>query len=138
MIHVPKGPVVNATDLARQAYASAHSPMRTGRSAEQQVLSIATANLRAAADASPFDFARLAQALHQNRLLWTRLAADVAEESNPLPEELRARIFYLAEFTAAHSGRVLRGRASVEALIEVNLAVMRGLSGDLAPAVRPS
>jgi flagellar protein FlaF len=129
---------VNATDLARQAYASAHSPLRTGRSAEQQVLAMATANLRAAADAAPFDFSRLAQALHLNRQLWTRLAADVADDGNPLPEELRARIFYLAEFTAAHTGRVLRGRAGVDALIEVNLAVMRGLSGDATPAVRPS
>jgi flagellar protein FlaF len=129
---------VNATDLARQAYASAHSPLRTGRSAEQQVLAMATAGLRAAADATPPDFARLAQALHLNRQLWTRLAADVVEDANPLPDDLRARIFYLAEFTAAHTGRVLRGRASVDALIEVNLAVMRGLAGDVAPTMRPS
>jgi flagellar protein FlaF len=129
---------VNATDLARQAYSSAHSPSRTGRSAEQQVLAMATANLRSAADANPPDFSRLASALHLNRQLWTRLAADVAEQGNPLPEELRARIFYLAEFTAAHSGRVLRGRATVDALIEVNLAVMRGLSGETPSVVRPS
>jgi flagellar protein FlaF len=129
---------VNATDLAQRAYAAAHSPLRTGRSAEQQVLAIATANLRTAADARPQDFSKLAQALHLNRQLWTRLAADVAEDSNPLPEQLRARIFYLAEFTAAHTGRVLRGRADVEALIDVNLAVMRGLSGETASLVRPS
>jgi flagellar protein FlaF len=96
---------------------------------------MATANLRSAADADPPDFPRLAQALHLNRQLWTRLAADVADNANPLPEDLRARIFYLAEFTAAHSGRVLRGRASVEALIDVNLAVMRGLSVDAPRSV---
>lgn len=129
---------MNATDLARQAYSSAHSPMRTGRSAEQQVLAMATANLRSAADADPPDFPRLAQALHLNRQLWTRLAADVADAGNPLPDDLRARIFYLAEFTAAHSGRVLRGRASVDALIEVNLAVMRGLASDTPRAASPS
>ena len=129
---------MNATDLARQAYSSAHSPMRTGRSAEQQVLAMATANLRSAADADPPDFPRLAQALHLNRQLWTRLAADVADAGNPLPDDLRARIFYLAEFTAAHSGRVLRGRASVDALIEVNLAVMRGLASDTPRVASPS
>lgn len=129
---------MNATDLARQAYSAAHSPLRTGRSAEQQVLAMATANLRSAADASPPDFPRLVEALHLNRKLWTRLAADVSDSGNPLPEELRARIFYLAEFTAAHSGRVLRGRASVDALIEVNLAVMRGLSSETLAQVRPS
>ncbi len=129
---------MNATDLARQAYSSAHSPMRTGRSDEQQVLAMATANLRSAADASPPDFPRLAQAVHLNRQLWTRLAADVADSGNPLPEDLRARIFYLAEFTAAHSGRVLRGRASVDALIEINLAVIRGLSSDAPSPGRSS
>ena len=99
---------------------------------------MATANLRSAADADPPDFPRLAQALHLNRQLWTRLAADVADAGNPLPDDLRARIFYLAEFTAAHSGRVLRGRASVDALIEVNLAVMRGLASDTPRAASPS
>ena len=70
----------------------------------------------------------LAAAIHDNRRLWTLLAADVATESNPLPRELRARILYLAEFTRVHSGEVLRNGASVEPLVEVNTAVMRGLA----------
>ncbi|MFN6978293.1 MAG: flagellar biosynthesis regulator FlaF [Gemmobacter sp.] len=42
---------------------------------------------------------------------------------------MRAQLFYLYEFTAAHSRRVLDGTASVEALVDVNTAMMRGLRG---------
>jgi flagellar protein FlaF len=55
------------------------------------------------------------------------LAADVAEPDNGLPQELRARIFYLAEFTADHSRKVLRGGETVDALVDINTAMMRGL-----------
>jgi flagellar protein FlaF len=71
----------------------------------------------------------LAAAVHDNRRLWTILAADVADPANPLPAALRARLVYLAEFTRVHSGKVLREGASPDPLIEINIAVMRGLSG---------
>ncbi len=75
------------------------------------------------------NFRALAEALHENRTLWTHLAAEVADDDNELSQDLRARLFYLAEFTAHHSRKVLRGEADVAPLIEVNTAVMRGLSG---------
>lgn len=124
---------MNHVELARRAYGTATSPTLTSRDAEKQVLSQVTADLRRAADGA--SFATLAAALHNNRLLWTRLASDVAEPGNGLPQELRARIFYLAEFTQAHSRKVLRGEADVDALVEVNTAVMRGLGGRPAAAV---
>jgi flagellar biosynthesis activator protein FlaF len=120
---------VNAIDQARAAYSAVHAPMRSGRSAEHQVFADITARLRAGLQAGPTGFARLAAALHDNRRLWTRLAADVADEDNGLPPRLRAQIFYLAEFTEHQSRRVLRGEAGAEALIDINLAVMRGLQG---------
>ncbi|MHA6327111.1 flagellar biosynthesis regulator FlaF [Roseivivax sp. CAU 1753] len=69
----------------------------------------------------------MVQALSDNRRLWTALAADVSAGGNALPDELRARIFFLAEFTETHSRKVLRGRASVLPLLEVNTAILRGL-----------
>ena len=69
----------------------------------------------------------LVTAIHENRRLWTILAGDVADDGNTLPEQLRAQIFYLAEFTGQHSAKVLSGKAGVEILIEINMAVMRGL-----------
>lgn len=118
---------MNNAEYARRAYAPAGSPTRTARDAEKHVLVQATAALRQAAK-RPDDFPKLAEAIQMNRMLWTRLAGDVAEADNGLPQELRARIFYLAEFTHHHSRLVLRGRATADALVEVNTAVIRGLA----------
>jgi flagellar protein FlaF len=120
---------MNATELARRAYAPVQSPLRTARATEHQALAEATARLQGAADAAPPDFRRLASAIHENRRLWTLLAADVAGSDNALPPALRAQLFYLAEFTAIHSRQVLKGLANVGPLIDINTAVMRGLSG---------
>ncbi|PHQ86809.1 MAG: flagellar biosynthesis regulator FlhF [Thalassobium sp.] len=126
---VPKGHDVNVIEQARQAYAPAKSPLRTGRSAELQLFSETTARLRNAATSPKANFAALTEALHDNRTLWTHLAAEVADDENELSQDLRARLFYLAEFTTYHSRKVLRGEADVAPLIEINTAVMRGLSG---------
>jgi flagellar biosynthesis activator protein FlaF len=120
---------VNVIEQARQAYAPANNHLRTDRSTELQVFSLTTSRLRMAATATPFDFSALAAALHENRRLWTLLAADVADDDNGLTPDLRAQIFYLAEFTAYHSRKVLKGEATVDALVDINLAIMRGLSG---------
>ena len=65
--------------------------------------------------------------LHENRRLWVLFAGDVASKDNLLPDTLRAQLFYLAEFTLQHTSKVLDGTASVDVLIEINTAVMRGL-----------
>jgi flagellar protein FlaF len=75
------------------------------------------------------EFPKFVAALHENRALWTILAADVADPDNGLPETLRAQIFYLAEFTDHQTSKILRGEGSADSLIEINTAVMRGLSG---------
>lgn len=125
---------MNMIDQARQAYGAAISSARTARTAEQHIIAEATSRLRAAAS-DPRNFPRLAAALHDNRRLWTRLAADVADDGNGLPQALRARLFYLAEFTNHHSALVLQGKADAGPLIDINIAVMRGLSGQPGPAV---
>lgn len=72
-------------------------------------------------------FADLAAALHENLRLWTIVLGDVSSDGNALPDQLRARLFYLAEFTRDHTRKVLKGEADAGALIEINTAVMRGL-----------
>ena len=76
------------------------------------------------------DFPLLATAVHENLQLWCALAVDVADKGNGLPAALRAQLFYLYEFTAGHSRAVLANRASVEVLVDINTAVMRGLRGE--------
>jgi flagellar protein FlaF len=125
---VPKGPDVNVIHQAQQAYAPKTSALRTGRSAEHQLFSDVTTPLRQTADDAQTSFPRFAEAIHANRAVWTHLAAQVADGDNALPADLRARIFYLAEFTNFHSRKVLNGEASIEPLIDINTAVMRGLT----------
>ncbi|MAM61840.1 MAG: flagellar biosynthesis regulator FlhF [Maritimibacter sp.] len=118
---------MNAMNMAKTAYATNQAPIRTPRGTEYEAFARVTRRLKAASELGRPGFARLAEALHLNRQLWTMLAADVAERENGLPEDLRARIFYLSEFTAQHSRKVLRQEEDVAVLLEVNMAVMRGL-----------
>ena len=118
---------MNALQMAKTAYATNKAPIRTPRGIEYEAFARVTHRLKAAAAHGRAGFTELAQALHLNRQLWSMLAADVAEPDNGLPQELRARVFYLSEFTAEHSRKVLRRHETVDALVEVNTAIMRGL-----------
>ncbi len=115
--------------MARSAYSDAATPTRTGRGTEYEVFARVTRRLRQLQDGNA-GFPALVRALHDNRSLWTVLAADVATATNGLPIELRARILYLSQFTAHHTRRVLAGEATVDAIIDINTAVMRGLRGE--------
>ena len=103
---------------------------RSLRSVEYDLIAQVTQRLRAAWDNRGRDFPSLVRALADNQQLWSTLAADVATPGNSLPAALRARLFYLYEFTNHHSRAVMDDRASVEVLIDINTAVMRGLRGD--------
>lgn len=123
---------MNALSQAHRAYSAMSAPTRTARSAEYDAVARITQKLQKAAVQGPAGFPALAEALHDNRKLWNIFAVDVAGTRNPLPAELRARIFYLAEFTHHHTGQVLAGRASAETLIDINTAILRGLRGEAA------
>lgn len=116
--------------LAANAYAQAKGPVRTARSLEYEALARTTRRLADTSARQKADFPAFALALNENLHLWTVLASDVAEPANGLPAALRARLFYLYEFTARHSRAVLQGAGSVEVLVEINTAVMRGLRGE--------
>lgn len=117
---------MTAQTLARAAYGRPEAAIRTPRAIEYDLFARVTHQLRAAATPGT-PFATLARALHDNRILWSTLAADVASDGNGLPADMRARLYYLAEFTEAQSRKLLAGRGDASVLIEVNTAVMRGL-----------
>jgi len=60
--------------------------------------------------------------------MWDTLAVNVVDENNALPKSLRAQIFYLAEFTTVHSRLVLKGNADAQPLVDINTAILRGLT----------
>jgi flagellar protein FlaF len=132
MMHsAQEGFPVNASTLAKKAYANPKQPTRTPRGTEYELFARITHRLKQAAKGNnSANFAALAQAIFENRRLWTALASDVATPGNGLPPALRARLFYLNEFTQAHSRKVLAGEASAEVLVDINTAIMRGLRSE--------
>lgn len=112
------------------SYSRPEAPTRSLRSVEYDLLASISQRLRATWAARATDFPALVGALTDNTRLWSALASDVALPGNALPAALRARLFYLYEFTATHSRAVQDGKASVEVLVDINLAVMRGLRGE--------
>ncbi len=113
--------------FAHTAYAQTAAPTRTPRDTEYEAISKITHRLKAATARKSQDFGGFVRALHDNRRLWSVLASGVKDSDNGLPNELRARIYYLAEFTEQHSSQVLGNKASIEPLVEINMAVLRGL-----------
>ena len=120
---------MNALAQAKTAYGDKAAPVRTFRGTEYALFTRITRNMHTAARQGPKGFSALTAALHDNRMLWTALAADVSGAGNALPEDLRAQLFYLSEFTATHTRKVLQGKAGVRPLLEINMSVMRGLAG---------
>jgi flagellar protein FlaF len=126
---------MNSAALATTGYGDAQIAFHDFRQTEYRTFAEATRRLRVAAGAASDQagaFAGLAEALHDNVRLWMILAADVASPGNELPAQLRARIFYLAEFTRVHSAKVLAGDAAPDVLIDVNTAIMKGLRAGVA------
>lgn len=121
---------MNTLDLARRTYARPDTPARSPRDVEYELLTRITRRLVASWSNRRVDYNALVAALHDNLQVWRTFAFDVAEQGNTLPDALRAKLFYLYEFTQAHSPKVLEGSASVEVLIDINTAVMRGLRGE--------
>lgn len=116
---------MNAIAQAQAAYAGSQSATKTARSAEYEVIARISHRMKKAIQKS--DFPALAEALYENNKLWTALAVDVANPDNLLPEELRARIIYLADFTRQHSHKVLTKTETAVPLLEINAAVLKGL-----------
>ncbi|NHB75609.1 flagellar biosynthesis regulator FlaF [Rhodobacter calidifons] len=112
------------------SYARPEAPTRSQRSVEYDLLAQVTQRLRSAWASRTTDFPALVRAVTDNMQLWSTLASDVALPGNTLPAALRARLFYLYEFTVHHSRAVLDDKASVEVLTDINMAVMRGLRGE--------
>lgn len=120
---------MTAVAQARKAYEIGNPALRSPRSTEYEAFARVTRALSSAPCGGRGSDPALVRALHENRRLWILLAASVADPDNGLPQELRARLFYLYEFSTFHTRRVLRGEAAVAPLIDVNTAVMAGLRG---------
>ena len=117
---------MSALAQLQNSYLDATRSTGTPRDVEYQLFIRVTGKLnRGSVDGA--DFSVLAGALNENLTLWQALALDVMSPENTLPDKLRAQLFYLYEFTASHTRRVLQRQADASALIDINTAIMRGL-----------
>ena len=123
---------MNAKMKAQRAYSTASAPTRTSKSIEYDALARITHRIRSTAQKGPTSFPDLVKALSDNQRIWDIFAIEVADKNNPLPTALKAQLFYLSEFTRHHTTKVLNRSGSVDALVEVNTSVLRGLRGETA------
>ncbi len=117
---------MNTAVLAQSLYAKPTRELGTARGIEYKAFSKVTARL-ASWNEEKDSFASLAEALCENQLLWTVLGADVADQGNGLPNELRAQLFYLTEFTNHQTQKIMAGEGKPQILVEINTSIMRGL-----------
>ena len=120
---------MNVLERAQTGYAAAAIPLRSDRATEYDAIGKISHRLRSAAGKRHQDWPAFVKALSDNRRLWSTLAVDVAQAENELPDDLRARLFWLAEFVDAESRKILRNSGDISVLIEINAAVMQGLRG---------
>lgn len=101
---------------------------RTDRDVEYDAFSRVTRNLVQAQRG----LVPLARAASDAVELWTVIAADLADDGNALPPELRASLTSLAIFAIRHGHKVMVGEATADALVDVNMSIMKGLRGEVA------
>ena len=117
---------MNALAARMNGYQNATRAAGNPREIEYQLFARITGRLNQATEPDR-PFAELAAVLDENLRLWREIALDVATPENGLPDQLRARLFYLFEFTVHQTQKVLRREADVAPLVDVNLSIMRGL-----------
>ena len=111
------------------AYQQAAKRAESPRESEWRAFQTVTAALLRALQAGQSSAFALSEALNDNRRLWAVLADDCAQPDNQLPEALRAQIISLALWVNRHSREAAGNVAMVQDLVDVNRAIMEGLSG---------
>ncbi len=116
---------------AQNAYTTAVKETASDKTIELKVFASITSRLKSVNPDSFSGYTEMAGVLHENVELWTTLMADVASDENGLPLELRAQIFNLGQFIRKHTFKVLEGSETVDAIIDINTAIITGLKNSL-------
>lgn len=121
---------MSAAAHAQSSYAHPARPLKTPRDIEYDLMAGITGRLKAALPHAKGRLSPpLAAALHDNSRMWATFATDLAHPDNAFADDLRGKLISLAEFTLQHTARVLAGSATADALVDINMAIMRGLRG---------
>ena len=115
--------------MSLQAYQQTATRAETPRQTEYRLFAEVTRALMEAAKRDPDDLSGRIDALDWNRRMWSALGVACSDPQNALPAELRASIISLSISVSRHTSEVIRRKAGVEPLIEINRIIMRGLHG---------
>ncbi len=113
--------------MGLEAYRRVQKVAESPREAEYRLFAQVTAALLKA-DSEQHSGAQLVQTLDWNRRIWSALSTDCELPGNAMPASLRGQIISLALWVSRYSTEVARGVAGLDALIDVNRAIMDGLA----------
>jgi flagellar protein FlaF len=113
--------------MSFDAYRRTQSISATPRATEYRLMSQVTGDMIQARE-DGLTGAALMRPLHRNREVWGTLAVLCGSPGNKLPTPLRASIVSLALWVERYTSDVVRQRDSIDALIDVNCAIMEGLA----------
>lgn len=102
---------------------------RTFRDTEYDAFARVTRLLRKAI--ANDDRLQIIEAVDHNNRLWTILASDLVSAGNRLPDDAKAGLLSLADFSLRHGRAVMFHKHSPDVLIDINLSVMKGLRGEV-------
>lgn len=122
--------ILNAVTPMYDAVRSGSSGIRTPRETEYDAFSRITRMMRQTGPRCTTPDAILA--VHRNIELWTLLVTDLAQPGNALPDDLKAQLVSLAFFSIRHGHAAISGEVTNEALVDINLSIMKGLRGEVA------
>jgi flagellar protein FlaF len=108
------------------AYGRVQNTTEDPRRIEFRLLSQVTAALRTA-KAQPNDRPKFYNALVWNKKVWDAFMVDLVDERNKLPKDIRQSLITLSAWVSKQTFAVMDGKASIDALIEVNINIIDGL-----------
>ncbi len=116
--------------MSVKAYQQNQLTTENPREVERRLFSQVTGALLAARDKGHQDDDCI-NALDWNRRVWTTMASDCSVEGNQLTKELRAGIISLSIWVGKYTSQVMRGKETIEALIDINKTIMEGLAASV-------
>ena len=119
--------------MSLQAYQKTQRTFSNPRDTEYRLFAQITSNLIDVKDLPRTD-QRVIAAIGRNRELWSVLAADCGSTTNTLPQAMRASIISLSLWVNKYSSEVMRKRADMSPLIDINRTIMEGLAAAATPA----
>lgn len=113
--------------MSLKAYQQVQTRTESPRETEYRLFAQVTGALMRAKDRGVKD-SEFVDALDWNRRMWSTFTTDCGLEGNQLPDDLRARIISIGIWVGKYTSDVIRKNGDIDALIDVNRAIMEGLA----------